>query len=672
MHRNNNISNSTARPFNNSNNASRSGFNGRSVIIDISQTNTPRVEAHMAQMTLAEASELDIENPENYDDNIQLIAFAWDHPEDLIQGYVDSYKGGIFSFSPTIYCGIALGTFANNTLSGLCTSIYNRISKIGLACSMPGCGDRIILPMLGAKECDITDTFGWFGSNTKIAEQFKQIANCFDLLSSLTNTCYRKIGTMDYEPEVSFLNKKDLAYHQNLYPKIKDGAIKAQRLNLSKNQHLNISKKAKAKGNVVHIGTDANNMSSQERMQAKRIALSNAQKLDSEQKNRVQENILSCLKRLEILRSIPSQMHPSKIQAYMIFETLLNHTYDVLTDFGKFSYAAGQYTDIIQDCLARTFCTFLYILDILLPYAKEITKALNIDLSQDTKLTELLEIKTIIPNSLLEEFQECEEVKAELAAIKRAKKAQTKTKQQSITTQVPTTAPQKDQSISLSLEERKIEDIARTKQAQANKRMTAQKAKDIQTARQQAEINRRTRGKEKVKGLGDRRLTQAQKMNQKHQQENLALEEAKTKARLESQVKVHHLPSDALIQDLISKLKGRHAVVFQMLFSEIENHNTMNDTDVVNLAAYFKDRLIQSGIGCAIDFYNYVVSRIHRRHNQDTGDLLPRDYAYILATCFIIFNIKPTGWVPKTTEDFDAEEKLLRRKADALYWSNKA
>lgn len=656
--------NNTTTSCSTSTNTSHGQFNGHSVTTGTSPTNTINLETHMVSLATSEISSFGIEIPEN--ENTPLIALQGDDPAELISVYVESYISGIFSFNPNSCHGIVLSNIINGAVSQLKPSIYNRLSKIGLACSnIPGYENKVILPMLKNDECNIIDAFGWFGSNTEVDAKFMQISTYFKLLSSLANQYYHKVEGMKYNPVVSFLSKKTLTHHQNPNSGIKSGIAKTESLNPSNNQW-DISKKDKAAGNIIKIGTNESNMSSPQRMQAKLHALKDAEEIDCENKAKV----LTCLKHLEVFWSIPSQIHPSKIQAYMIFENLLNHTYDVLEDFYNFSYV-GQYTDIIKDHLSRTFCLFLHSLEMLLPYANEVTKAMGINLSKDPSLTKLLKIKEIIPRSLNEEFQECEEVKAELVEIKR-KKALEKAKQQPKSPQVQTlTAPKKDQSISLTLAERKIENTARKEQAQVNKRLAAQRAKEVQTAKEQAEKDRGVREKEKAKVLSNRKLTQAQMMALKHKQEELALEEAKTKARLESQTKVHDLPSDILVQTIISKLKGRHALVFQMLFGEIDNHNTMNDTDVVNLASYLMDRLTQNGIGCGRDFYNYVVSRIHRRHDEDTGDLLPRDYCYILAACLIIFNIKPKGWVPKTKEDFDAEEKLLRRKADAIYWSNK-
>lgn len=181
--------------------------------------------------------------------------------------------------------------------------------------------------------------------------------------------------------------------------------------------------------------------------------------------------------------------------------------------------------------------------------------------------------------------------------------------------------------------------------------------------------------KAKEKNLQDRKATQAKELTAAHKQELLAQEELKTKERLEAQGKVHDLPSPEFVQtQLIGKLRGHHLIAFQMLFAQIDNDRIMNDQRVLDLAGHFMNSLVQNNIGCAKDFMNNVKVRIHRRHDTDDGDLLPKNYVDILRTVFVIFGIFPKDWNPETKGtqgDRDAMEKYRTRVADAAYWNNK-
>lgn len=590
------------------------------------------------------------------------VEIQCESPKGLIEGYVDLYKRGKFNY--TRYTPILLGQIISGSVKQLQDSIYQRLLKIGLACTdFPGFEGRILLPTIAHSKYEIGDSFLWFLRNSEVQTKFKLISNAFDIMRSLTEALCEKLERAEYNPVVSFLSKKVTAQKTQLYS-AKDAPLLVQKTIYASEPDLQISRKDKDRGAVIKIGC-MSNLDQKGRMKIKNEALTKANENVREHK----EIALKCLKHFQTSWIDLNLFNPSKIQAYMVFETLLNHAHDVSSDIIKFGN--NKYKDIVLNYLIRAFGVFSHVLDQLLPYANEITQAFDIDLSKDKGLEAIFDIKSkVMPRSMIDEFNEWQSIENELAERKRSKKASAKP----ITTTATTTTASKQAPKAKPIAQRKIsqqEEAAMKKQLEINSQISAQKAKDLKAARDTAQKQRNAYSKGKDKQLQSRKAVQAQSIVDKHKQEELVLEEAQKNARLESQGKVHHLPSEDFIQGLISKFKQRNQSVFKMLFGELENNNTMNDTDILNLASYFKDRFIENQIGCAKDFYNYVLSRIHRRHDSDTGDLLPTHYVDILRTCFVIFGIFPKDWKPTTSEDFDAVQKLLSRRADAIYWQGK-
>ncbi len=347
------------------------------------------------------------------------------------------------------------------------------------------------------------------------------------------------------------------------------------------------------------------------------------------------EEILDWIDRRKKVWTIISDntLYLSKVHVYMLFEHILDHisdTWDTLNNcYSKKS------KDSQVDHLERSFRISMGFLELLLPYAIEITKAFGIDLQLDKQLLIMrIKGKQMVSRLSIDEYQEYQDLEQEVAEIAR----------------------------------KEAEEEERQKQIEVNKAISTQRAKDLWAARKQAEIERRTRGKEKVKERKNHNANIAQNAVNKFREEDAKKQEAKTTARKESQYKIHDLPSEDFVQNtIIANLSADDVLVMETVFGELDYDYTISHKNAVNLAKNIKKVLDDHNIGCAKDFYNYLIRRIHYVHDPDKGDLLPRHYVDILRACFVIFRIWLKGWAPKTKEDFDAMEKCLQRQADAFH-----
>ena len=144
-------------------------------------------------------------------------------------------------------------------------------------------------------------------------------------------------------------------------------------------------------------------------------------------------------------------------------------------------------------------------------------------------------------------------------------------------------------------------------------------------------------------------------------------------ARAAGNIKIYDLPNPSFIQSAIQKLKGNNLKLFQRLF-ELDgqtNDRTLNDEDIKNLAAHFKSVFLNAGLGCADEFYSFILYHIHKRHDSDDGDMFPRKYAEIIAYNFITFGIRPKDWKPKNEKLSEATKIYDRRVLDKALYGNK-
>lgn len=347
------------------------------------------------------------------------------------------------------------------------------------------------------------------------------------------------------------------------------------------------------------------------------------------------------LERLEHLAKIfsaftsCSQIHANKLSAYMLFENLFNNHSEILL-FQKLlennQYGGKHLHQHSSQILAKSF-------ELLLPYALEITNAFAIDeLAKDTRLYSIIKSATQYTDSVKAEFKAHKETKERLAMLEQ------ETSQQSS---------------SLSI-------VAKSKRTHQppTKNLTNSNPTPFKT-KQEREADRNQR-------LAERRATLAQEMVSSHKQLQIEQQKAAEQRRLESQIKIYQLPSNELVWKIIfPNLSEDHREYVKIIFGVRESHLQISHKEVVNLAEALRNALTEHGISCGNDLFDYVISRIHHRHNSDTGIQLPGHYIDILRACFIIFGIFPEGWEPKTKEDFDAMEKYHQRLLDYFYWETR-
>lgn len=562
-----------------------------------------------------------VARPVNYGmGKMREVVFPEETAAGLVNNYINQYSN--FKFSDISKYSLLRLNKQGRDISY--SEILKRLLKIGLILKPGPILNRfnrhdIILPMFEVGNFNMSDRFGWFCWNDGIKQIFDKITQSFRIMQLLEKICHQKIEKFECKPVVTF-------NHVNSFKQQKSVANKQQGYQV----------------NITHDGP--HNLTNIQRMQRKQMALTFVDNKMVEDKKLV----LNCLKHYEAVWLIMSfDFHPCKAYAYMLFEAILNHALSTKTKLGSEEFDHNPLKGFILNHLSRSFGILAGSLELLLPHATEITKAFEINLRLDERLSSLLSLyKSVAPHLVINEFGEYSDLQREVDGYRQR------------STQKPSLRLETKEH-SLSLEQRNA--------IEANKAQSKETAQKLVQARKEAELEREKKATEKDKRLKDRNQERAEKIVEKAKQEEAQREEIETKKRRELQIKFHDLPSERLVDELINCLNAHNTIIYNVIFSKHGNNNVINDQQVTNLADQFKDLLIAYSIGCAIDFYNEVIARIHRRHDSDTGDLLPSHYIDILRTCFIIFGLFPKGWEPKTREDFDAMEKFLQRKVDAHY-----
>jgi hypothetical protein len=334
----------------------------------------------------------------------KVICFKQHTEAELVKGYADAYSSGEFG-NISLYALMRLGSRdSTGTIHGLLTHIYNRLLKIGFILK-PGLilsqfpmekQNSIILPMFEIGSFDMVDHFGWFCRNDEIAQKFNKIMQSFRMMQSLEEICYQKIEKFDYNPVVNF------------------GHISSFR---------NQPNKLKNTPNILNVAhTEPHRLEQKERMQEKQKALSYAHNKNAEDK----KDVLACLKHYEsVWVLISMNLHPCKANAYMLFEALLNHTLDTLRDLGQDKFDKNTYKSFIISHLSRSFNVLAQTLELLLPYAMEITKSFDIDLNSDDKLLSVFNIKKGMESRLAnDEFQEYIDLQKEVDGFSKSQNVQ--------------------------------------------------------------------------------------------------------------------------------------------------------------------------------------------------------------------------------------------------------
>ncbi len=291
---------------------------------------------------------------------------------------------------------------------------------------------------------------------------------------------------------------------------------------------------------------------------------------------------------------------------------------------------------------------FMESIELLLPYAIEIAEAFDIDLRKDRELIALKKFTKAIPESMKIEFQEYCELQNHMELLKTTNAEYKKIKSNNADTR-----------------NRLIVNI---KGVNGTKVKKEKMSREIHLGTK----SREERVKAREKRIAERRAIWAKDAVGEHMRVQKEEEEAIQKERLKKLSKIHELPSNNLIWDVILPgLSSENASTHNIVFGIEENHNKISHKEIVNLGKDLVEALLENDIGCGEDFLNNLLARIHHRHDSDKGDLLSEHYIDILRSCFIIFGIFPKNWKPKTKEDLDAMEKYSNRRLDYFSWETR-
>lgn len=536
--------------------------------------------------------------------------------------------------------------------------------------------NRILLPLMGIDQFELFDNLSWFKSEVEIQKKFKTIADAHRNMLMLLKTILERTEKFGFREKISTKNLSNV-----------NGFRNAQTANERKNKQ------------IIRTGNDAND---------RKLRLQHKLREKVADKQQVLEDLKHFQKLLNGSMNY-SSVCPSTANAYMLFENISNSCSDIMIFCIKLinnTYLRTEIFDYTQDL----FHLFAESLELLLPHATKITKAFNINLINDGNLNCILEPSQKPSESAISDFEEHKKIKQGLRKIKQLKRIPTASKQETLNkrnvhqpeqsisktnrtkqqqhpqaTEKTTGALPIDSSRSSGID--KIEDKKPTpfinnkeddkgKEEQRSFVLPAPKKREKNNVKEQSEGSRLIAWQEqrdnREKRIAERRAIRAEAIVNNHKTEQTKHKEIEQTKRQNTQIKIHELPSEELVWDVILPgLNNHHTSLFNIFYGLEEYHNQIRHKQVVNLTQEIYEALVEYDIGCAKDFYNYVISRIHIRHDADTGDLLPKHYIDILRSCFIIFGIFPKDWKPKTEEDFDAMEKYYQRKLDYFYWESR-
>lgn len=556
-------------------------------------------------------------------------------PVELVQEYRSLCDKVFFLILGNI-CKIKAGEKKDGKIRRCYVSFYDRISKINILKKAEGKeGDVVLSMMLVAKfpfidlpgKFPLFDSMGWFCANSEIEKKFNKIKFLFQTMDSLADSFCKNIENHDYDFKVS-------TFFGRMAVCIKEENLKI--IQSTKTSEMNRRERLRAKADIYNRGEN--------------------------QINFIKEKAVNEIKYLkEIWSALMQDFYPNKFQAYLIFEIIFNRTDMVYNEHEDL----GIFRDFILDYNMRSSRILLLVLDMLLPYAKEITQEFGIDLGQDQILSKLLndKEKKILTSSMMEELKGYQSF-----ASNGNEEVSKASKSQPVQQRNRRLANQQERA-----KKREAEAAARAREMQENSEKNKKIAEERKMAAQERKdalaVNRGEREANQKK-LQERKAAKAKEIGDEHKSEVEAKEKQKAAERLEG--KIHTLPEEQLVQAIIAGLTGEHKKCFEMLFhdSKVDNKYQIKPADVLNLAIHFRDLFKSNNVDCADDFLNMLKKHIHPNHGTGEGSLLPKNYVSILRGFFVIFGIFPEGWKPETTEDDYAWNVYLQRMVDLICSKN--
>lgn len=579
-------------------------------------------------------------------ESTNIIAFEYTDPKILLENYFKLYHSlqlTPFLKDNRIFCSV--GTISSSKLMCFSESIYARLKQLHLIGQFSKNEiQKLYLPLLFEGHFQFIDNFHWFAYNSAIKNKFLYIAKLCAQMIKYTQLYCKRIEQFGDFPEIIILNQNQGT------PKNIENIFGSKTGSTSRIT-------------IVHNNTH-NSRDTKHRLQMKHTALQTLKNM--------KEDILNTLKQNCVVFASLSyfdNLLPNTIQAYLIFENMLNQVLNVKRFYGL--HKDNPFFQKAFDHQLQITNVFIKFVELLIPYAKNVTRVFNIELEQDVDIISFRSISKVIPDTFREEFETFKQFTSQNRveenpiippAILLESLIQNYTEASNHHTPI-SESPQ-----SLSLEEKQAIELLKAE----NEKLSKEKKEKAENIAQQSHLVREQKKQDKGKTEAENKKLKAQKIVNQHKQETQEKELKEQNERSKLLSKIHDLPTSEFVQkEIIEKLKGKLLNYFQILFGLVPNDNVINHQQIHDLTNHIKIILSKHNIECANDLLSEVKARTHVRHDSDTGNLMPTNYVDILRTCFILFGIFPTNWEPKTVEDFDAMLKYEQRQLDALLFDAK-
>lgn len=239
-------------------------------------------------------------------------------------------------------------------LEDLQGEIYLRLSEIGFI--LKQADGSIVLPMTGFGNMDIEDHLGWFCVDPVIAEKFAIISQGCEIGQHLEKIYEQEIQKFEPKTAITFASTKNFRNQENYNEtKIRGAMVQGDCLLNGSVPSRSVRMKCKQ-----HMGSVL-----RERIQSDRDCA-----MASIHKNSV------------FWGTINGGYCPNKANAYMLFEALLNKALNMMDFIANSNSSYQKINSKYQNKLMRMVGEFL---ELLFPYAVEITKVFNIKLESKNK-----------------------------------------------------------------------------------------------------------------------------------------------------------------------------------------------------------------------------------------------------------------------------------------------
>lgn len=572
----------------------------------------------------------------------------------LTKWYFDLYCS--MDFNRVIKDGrfmLGIGDIKQKELFQLSETIYERLKKLSLCLILPENDiQKIRLPFILEGNYQVLDNkFNWFKYDPIIKNQFLYIAEICEHMAQYTKLYFERIKRFGEFPEI-----KILGYNAGTFNKIKD---------------IFDSNKGNSDGRMTLASDHREIRNTKVRMQMKSEAL---QKLAKYKKDILEALETNCMifGTLNYLKDV----YPNKIQAYMVFENLLNNAlnlkrFEAIYHDNPFFQKTFPEQKYIASVYIRLF-------ELLMPFAIEITKEFEIDLENTSEIKLLRGImKAREEKQFPEDFETYQSFTAQNEANHQQNTSGTKIN--------PTTSNNKtktslnnDQKPSLT--EKEKEEIEQTKQE--NQRIVQERNLNKQIADQKRTLQREEQRKDKGKQEIETKNAKAEKIVNQHNKEVEEKEQKESQQHYKALHKAHDLVSREHVNTIYSSsnCKGRHLFCLQVLFpvknedpESLIRDKQITDLDLKIFFNFLKLKMIQLGYSreTAEKLRKKFEKSLHLVHSSDHGKLLPINYLEPIGCKLTSYGWYRENWEPKTLKEFDAKLVFLKRQMDASFLKNK-